>query len=174
MSCYIHVNAAWSKKEKWRNHVFNFGVYAITSRADWWSSPCFSSTAKKRKKNARGVPRQTYCDGFLTIESGKTLTFVVKEFLNDLVCKQGRLRSAMSRWKGKEVRILRWDFTDRLYEMDFLQPRERETLDPFILCRKHRWLLPQRSIVRDFRLTSARWSVGLFEDGSHRDSSRRT
>lgn len=38
-------------------------------------------------KNACGVPRETYSDGFLTIESGKTLTFIVEEFLNDLACK---------------------------------------------------------------------------------------
>lgn len=42
------------------------------------------------------------------------------------------------------------------YKMDFLRLRERETLDLFVLCRKHHWLLPQRSIVRDFRPTSIR------------------
>jgi hypothetical protein len=40
-------------------------------------------------KNACGVPLGTYRDGFLTIESGKTLTFIVGEFLNDLACRQG-------------------------------------------------------------------------------------
>lgn len=29
-----------------------------------------------------------YRGDFLTIESGKTLTFIVKEFLNDFACKQ--------------------------------------------------------------------------------------
>lgn len=39
----------------------------------------------------RRVLRETYRDDFLTIESGKTLTFIVKEFLNDLACKPGPL-----------------------------------------------------------------------------------
>lgn len=52
-------------------------------------------------------PRETYLDGFLTIESGKTLTFM-EEFLNDLVCEQG---FRPGRRRGKEVRILWWSFT---------------------------------------------------------------
>lgn len=62
-------------------------------------------------KNECGIPQETYRDGFLTIESGKTLTFIVEEFLNDLACKLG-LRPGWR--KGEEVQILRWDFTTRL------------------------------------------------------------
>lgn len=111
--------------------------------ADWWSSSCFSSAAEKCM---RRTAADAYCDGFLTIESGKTLTFIVKEFLNDLVCKQG---SRSGRRKGKEVRTANFtvgfygfygSFVE--YKMDFLRLRERETLDPFVLRRKHHWLPP--------------------------------
>jgi len=76
-----------------------------------------------------------YCDDFLTIESGKTLTFIVKEFLNDFACKQG-LR--LDHWKGKEMRILRWNFTDRLYNTRFSAASWMRNSRS--ICWKHDWL----------------------------------
>lgn len=92
--------------------------------------------------------RDGHCDGFLTIESGKTLTFIVEEFLNNFVCKQG-LR--LGRWKGKEVRVLWWNFTDHLYNIRWIFCGSVNAKFSQSICfiSKASSASPQRSIVHN-------------------------
>lgn len=70
------------------------------------------------------------------------------------------------------MRILRWDFTDRLYKMDFQQLRERETLDPFVSCRKQSLATSSSdrlSVISDRRaLAEASVSLRTYRSETHR------
>lgn len=59
----------------------------------------------------RLTARDLYRDGFLTIESGKTLTFIVGEFLNDLARRGGQDR--LGREVERKCGFRGWIFTIR-------------------------------------------------------------
>lgn len=89
--------------------------------------------------------------GFLTIESGKTLTLVAREFLNSISHANGVFDRAVGA-KWQEARILRWDFTARLKEATF----------------------PRGSVARGGRdsrstLCGTLESAALLNDRTHRD-----
>jgi len=84
-------------------------------------------------KNACGVPRQTYCDDFLTIESGKT------HFHRERVSKSSRMQAGPSIVSEEKEGSANFtvEFYGSLYNIKVSLCGSMNALDPFVLCRKH-------------------------------------
>lgn len=135
---------------------------------DW---ACVSRTPLK---NACGVPREMILRWFSNNWKWKD-----SHFHRGRVSKRFRMQagpSTGSMERGKEARILRWDFADRLHNVRWIFCGSVNTNLSIHLFHIGSIAGSQRSIIhnRDFivRSTSTRWSVNPFEDGPHWDSLR--